>query len=85
MTGEPGEGWDFFEAPAAKEAADEIALAYARAFGGPNGRVVLDHLRGLHVERALPSSATDAELRFAEGQRALVLFIEATTKRGTAT
>ncbi len=55
---------------------------YARCFGTPSGRVVLEHLRKITVARTLGPNASDNELRWAESQRALVRQIEALIARG---
>ena len=60
----------------------DISLNYARCFGTPSGRAVLDHLRKITIERTLGASASDGELRWAESQRALVRQIESQIARG---
>ena len=55
---------------------------YARCFGAPAGRVVLEHLRKITIARTLGPNASDNELRWAESQRALVRQIEALIARG---
>lgn len=60
----------------------DISINYARCFGTPSGRAVLDHLRKITVERTLGPNATDNELRWAESQRALVRQIETQIARG---
>lgn len=59
-----------------------IEQNYARCFGTPAGRTVLEHLRRITVERTLGPNASDNELRWAESQRALVRQIEALIARG---
>lgn len=56
--------------------------AFARAFSGDAGRVVLGHLRKMTIERTLGPNASDSELRWAEAQRALVHQIETLVLRG---
>lgn len=76
------EGWQWFEAfrsgesPEA-EAVDEpsLAIAFARCFATPEGRRVLQHLRSWTLDRTLGPSATDAQLRYLEGQRQLVAHV----------
>jgi hypothetical protein len=51
---------------------EQIARAFARLFSSDDGRLVLGHLQALTFQRALSSGALDTELRYAEGQRALV-------------
>ncbi len=48
------------------------ATAFARLFQRPEAGVVLDWLKQRTIERVLLPDATDSELRFLEGQRALV-------------
>lgn len=60
----------------------DISLNYARCFGTPSGRAVLDHLRKITVERILGPNTSDNELRWAESQRALVRQIESQIARG---
>ena len=54
----------------------DLEKNFVRAFTTPSGRVVLDHLRKITVERTLGPNATDAELRWCEAQRALFHQIE---------
>ncbi len=60
----------------------EIEKQYARAFGSPAGRAVLQHMRKITIERTLGPNATDAELRWAESNRAFVHQIEQMIARG---
>lgn len=50
----------------------DVEKAYARAFSDDNGRVVLGHLQNLTFARAYAADAPEGQLRYAEGQRALV-------------
>lgn len=61
---------------------DAIARVFARCFKGSDGDRALAFLRRLTVERSLPATAADAELRDAEGQRRLVKLIETLIQRG---
>ena len=61
---------------------DEVARAFARSFAGPHGETALAHLRAVTIERRLGPEASEALLRFVEGQRALVATIEALIARG---
>ena len=54
----------------------DLEKNFVRAFNTPSGRVVLEHLRKMTVERTLGPNASDAELRWVEAQRALVHQIE---------
>lgn len=50
----------------------DVEKAYARTFADDNGRVVLGHLQNLTFARAYAADAPEGQLRYAEGQRALV-------------
>lgn len=60
----------------------QIAKNYARTFAGASGAMVLQHLRRITVERIMGPNASDAELRWAEAQRALVRQIESLIAQG---
>jgi hypothetical protein len=81
-------GWAWFAHDAApvEDNPDELELcrAFARCFAGVDGRVVLEHLRRTVLERRLPPTASDAELRHLEGQRYAVAHIGAMVERGCA-
>ncbi len=68
--------------PAAFAADNELALAFARCFRGPDGERVIDYLRQTTLGRALGPAATDSLLRHTEGQRQLVARILALIERG---
>jgi hypothetical protein len=69
-------GWSWFvtEAPPAF-AEDDFAKAVQACFAGRNGDVVIEHLRQTFLERRVPPSASDAELRHIEGQRTAIAFL----------
>ncbi|MGH6896413.1 MAG: hypothetical protein ACREJ5_07685 [Geminicoccaceae bacterium] len=82
-------GWAWFAtddaAPASSGPEDhELCRAFAHCFAGAAGRMVLDHLRRVILERRLPPNASDAELRHLEGQRHAVAHIVAMVERGSA-
>lgn len=52
-----------------RDAAIERRRCYVRAFNSNSGAVVLEALKALTVDRVLPANASDAELRYVEGQR----------------
>ena len=54
----------------------DLEKHFVRAFNTPSGRVVLEHLRKITLERTLGPNASDAELRWTEAQRALFHQIE---------
>ena len=60
----------------------EIEKQYARTFGTPSGRAVLEHMRKITIERTLGPNATDQELRWTEANRAFVHQIEQMIARG---
>lgn len=60
----------------------DLAGAFARCFSGRDGARVLEHLRTMTLERALGPHNSKALLRHLEGQRALVVHIEALVRRG---
>lgn len=49
-----------------------IARAFARLFSGDDGKTVLAYLQMTVFQRALGSDATDEQIRYTEGQRALL-------------
>lgn len=50
----------------------DIEKAYARLFSSDDGRLVLSHMQALAFMRAYGAESSDAQIRYAEGQRALV-------------
>jgi len=60
----------------------ELEKSFARTFAQVDGEKVLAHLRGLTRERFLGPEASDATLRYLEGQRGLVAYMERLAKRG---
>jgi hypothetical protein len=75
-------GWAWFEEHCSPPAETEICRAFARCFHGSDGRLIVDHLKRLILDRRLPPSATDAELRHLEGQRSAVAHMLAMVERG---
>ncbi len=79
------DGWDWFEAgpvEGAMDEGDELARSFVRCFKGSDGAIVLHHLRQSILERRLGPDATDAELRFLEGQRSVAAHIVSMVNRG---
>ncbi len=80
-------GWQWFDAPqdgreGELEGDRSIAAAFAKCFGSPDGKRVLEHLRKLTLERSLGPGASDALLRHLEGQRHLFAYITALVAQG---
>lgn len=70
--------WAWFDADDTQPAdADdnELIRAYARCFKGVDGDLILKHLRQTILDRRLGPNASDAELRFLEGQRSVVAHV----------
>lgn len=81
------DGWTWFEAAmVAAEDPDEQELcrAFARCFSSADGRLVLETLERLMLNRRLAPDASDAELRHLEGQRFAVAYIATMAARGRA-
>jgi hypothetical protein len=80
-------GWAWFDA-AAEDAVpdlpDEVCRSAAACLGGTHGRILLRHLRLLFLDRRVPPTASDAELRHAEGQRTVVSHLLLLLERGQA-
>lgn len=79
------DGWDWFENGTDKTmpiAEDDLARSFARCFKGSDGVIVLRHIRQTVLDRRLGPSATDAELRFLEGQRSIAAHILSMIERG---
>lgn len=62
----------------------EIERACARLFSTADGKMVLSHLQAISFCRALSPDSSDAHLRHAEGQRAMVATILRLIDRGRA-
>lgn len=60
----------------------DVERAFARLFSSDDGRRVLSHLQAMTFCRALGPSAPDEQLRYAEGQRALMANILRLIDRG---
>lgn len=60
----------------------EIEKACARLFASDDGRKVLGYLQAVTFQRALNAECSDAQLRYAEGQRAMVANILRLIERG---
>ncbi|MEZ5823462.1 MAG: hypothetical protein R3C97_01575 [Geminicoccaceae bacterium] len=70
-------GWSWFENREDTQSEnDGLRDLFEATFATRPGRIVLAHLRQLFIERRVPPSATDAELRHVEGARAAIAYIE---------
>ena len=65
-----------------KQSKSEAAKAFARAFRGQDGEKMMKYLYSVTFERFFGPETNEATLRFAEGQKALVMHIEALIKAG---
>ena len=78
-------GWSWFET-GARPTDDAVNLdlcrAFARCLSGQDGQRVMAHLERTILDRRLPPSASDAELRHLEGQRCAITGIVAMIERG---
>jgi hypothetical protein len=80
---EPLEGWAWLEAAGeAVDLPDEICRSAVTCLGGSHGRVLLRHLQRRFLDRRIPPTAADAELRHAEGQRSVVAHLLQLLERG---
>lgn len=68
--------------PHSQQDGQEIARRFARVFSHPDGQEVLKYLRKSTRERVFGPDVSEATLRYVEGQRALVAYIEAMIERG---
>ena len=60
----------------------EIEKAFARLFASEDGQKVLSHLQVITFQRALGPGVADEQLRYLEGQRAMVATILRLIDRG---
>jgi hypothetical protein len=69
-------GWAWFATePPRQPQDDDLANAVAACFAGRQGDIVSQHLRSHFLDRRVPPSASDAELRHVEGQRAAITYL----------
>lgn len=68
--------------PPMRSEAREIERACARLFSSEDGRKVLGYLQEVTFQRALGISASDEQLRYMEGQRAMIATILRLIDRG---
>ncbi len=62
----------------------DVERLFARVFSSEDGRKILAHLQVMTFSRAYGPDASDQQLRYAEGQRALVANILRLVDRGRA-
>ncbi len=60
----------------------DIEKCFARLFSSDDGRKALAYLQHMTFHRALSSSSSEAQLRYLEGQRALMASIMRLVDRG---
>lgn len=65
-----------------KETEEALNNAFAHCFATPPGRIVLQHLKEITLARVCGPDATDAQLRYLEGQRFLASVILNRIERG---
>jgi hypothetical protein len=84
MTPERTTGWAWFEAEsaAAESSEPELCRACARCFADSDGQTVIAYLTRSVLNRRLPPSSSDAELRHLEGQRYAIACLLAMIERG---
>jgi hypothetical protein len=78
-------GWAWFEAHGGTPLDPteiDLCSAFARCFAGSDGSLVMGHLKRAILDRRLPPSASDAELRHLEGQRSAIAHLLAMVERG---
>lgn len=54
----------------------DLAVRFQRVFASEDGQYVLAHLRRITLERVLAGDVSDGMLRYLEGQRYLMRYIE---------
>ena len=79
----PPTGWDWFDGdPSYASASDDLCRQAAACLQTPSGQELLRHLQRAFLDRRVPPSASDAELRHTEGQRAVVGHLLRLLERG---
>ncbi len=69
-------GWAWFASDGASPLHDDdLTSAMAACFAGRHGEIVIQHLRNLFLDRRVPPTASDAELRHVEGQRFAIAYL----------
>ena len=75
MTNSARDGWGWFD-PVQKDVSNAVGDAFRQCFATPAGRIVLNHLREMYLERRLGPDSSDAKLRYFEGARMVAAYIE---------
>src|SRR4051812_16417491 len=81
----PTAGWAWFDAPESlpAEPSDDLCRSAAACLShSGHGRMVLHHLRRVFLDRRVPPTASDAEIRHVEGQRSVVAHLLQLVERG---
>ncbi len=69
-------GWSWFDSPPSDTTRDEpLNRAAGACFTGPDGDLLLRHLRSVFVDRRVPPDASDSLLRHVEGQRSAIDYL----------
>lgn len=69
-------GWSWFDAPSSDTTmSDALSRAAGACFAGPDGDLLLRHLRSVFIDRRVPPDASDSLLRHVEGQRSAVDYL----------
>ena len=72
--------WPADDSPASE--VDRLSDAFARCFASDDGRAVMEHLTRTFLNRRVPPTQSDAELRHVEGQRSVVDHVLSMVDRG---
>lgn len=73
---------DFYRPYISRLEQREIERLFARLFSTEDGKTVMSYLQHITFERVLGANTTDEQLRYAEGQRALLSNISRLIERG---
>lgn len=69
-------GWSWFDSRSSETTGDEtLSRAASACFAGPDGDLLLRHLRSVFVDRRVPPDASDSLLRHVEGQRSAIDYL----------
>ncbi|MBT4890050.1 MAG: hypothetical protein HON65_10910 [Rhodospirillales bacterium] len=86
MTTENQDAWSWIDGKVSTNRPDadslELSRSFARVFSHSESARVLDHLRKSTRDRVFGPEVSEATLRYVEGQRALVAYMENIIERG---